>query len=64
MDYLAYYENWLGARRSWARLRFVPKWTSPDGLTMWMVFSVYDSAPEYHDCFNLVKATLTLRTLE
>jgi hypothetical protein len=59
---VAYYEDWLGADGGHGlSYSFVPKWTSPDGLTMWMVFSANGGAPQYHDRFNLVKATLRLR---
>jgi hypothetical protein len=38
---------------------------SPDGLTLWTVFSVYGDGARQgigaHDQFNLVKATLVLR---
>ena len=38
---------------------------SADGFTLWCVFSVYGAGAKKgvkaHDCFNLVKATLTLR---
>jgi hypothetical protein len=41
---------------------FPQKWMSPDGLTLWSVFSVYGEGAKRginaHDRFNLVKATL------
>ena len=44
---------------------FRQKWMSPDGLTMWCVFAVWGDGAKVgvkaHDCFNLVKTTLTLR---
>jgi hypothetical protein len=43
---------------------FPSKWISPDGLTLWCVFSVYGEGAKTgikaHDKFNLVKASLTL----
>ena len=59
---VAYYEDWLGADGGHGLgYSFVPKWTSSDGLTMWMVFSVNGGAPQYDDRFNLVKATLRIQ---
>ena len=62
---VAYYDNWIGANGNNGTCAlvngFVNKWTSPDGLTMWMIFSVHcDSSSKYHDHFNLIKANLTL----
>jgi hypothetical protein len=54
---VAYYTNWIDAKPKFS-FEFPSKWISSDGKTLWMIFSgtgVYDS-------FNLVKATLTLRT--
>jgi hypothetical protein len=53
---VAYYDNWggFGTGESLG-YHFSNKWTSPDGLTMWMDFSAGGI-----DSFNLVKATLTL----
>ena len=66
---VAYYSNWGnfnsgdGYALGW---EFPTKWISPDGLTMWCVFSGYDSngdlpdgAREF-DRFNIVKATLKI----
>jgi hypothetical protein len=53
---VAYYSEWLDSTRKITYV-FNPKWISPDGKTMFMVFSGTD-----HDAFNLVKATLKLRT--
>jgi uncharacterized protein DUF4185 len=53
---VAYYDNWggFGAGEELG-YNFSNKWTSSDGLTMWMDFSAGGL-----DSFNLVKATLTL----
>jgi hypothetical protein len=54
---VAYYENWGGFSGTEALLYSFPsKWISPDGKTMWMVFSSTGTL----DSFNLVKATLKL----
>jgi hypothetical protein len=65
---VAYYDDWIGAGTGEALgYYFLGKWTSEDGLTLWMVFSCHSSpegescADEYHDQFNLIKATITLR---
>jgi hypothetical protein len=65
---VAYYDNWLDAGAGEALGYYFPrKWMSEDGLTLWMVFSCHSApegegcADEYHDQFNLIKATLTLK---
>lgn len=59
---IAYYDNWLTAGGGYGlTYSFANKWTSADGLTMWMVFSVYDGAEKYHDRFNLIKTELVLK---
>lgn len=53
---VAYYDNWGGfGTGGELGYNFSNKWTSSDGLTMWMDFSAGGL-----DSFNLVKATLTL----
>ena len=41
---------------------FPQKWMSPDGLTLWSIFSVYGEGAKQginaHDKFNLVKVIL------
>jgi hypothetical protein len=65
---VAYYENWgrMSAVGEGLSCEFPPKWISADGLTLWSVFSVYGEGGKQgvhgHDKFNLLKATLTLRT--
>jgi hypothetical protein len=54
---VAYYKNWIDSTPKFG-FDFPPKWMSPDGKTLWMVFSgigIYDS-------FNVVRATLKLKT--
>jgi hypothetical protein len=54
---VAYYTNWIDTTPKFC-FQFPSKWISPDGKTLWMIFSgtgVYDS-------FNIVKATLKLKT--
>lgn len=61
---VAYYDNWLGATPNSCGLlySFPNKWTTSDGKTMWMVFSMHcDNKNKYHDRFNLIKATLILK---
>ena len=65
---VAYYDDWIGAGTGEALGYYFPgKWMSKDGLTLWMVFSCHSSAEgercvdEYHDQFNLIKATITLK---
>ncbi len=61
---VAYSEDWGRMGRSGEGLScdFPPKWMSPDGLTLWSIFSVYGAGAKKginaHDRFNLVKATL------
>ncbi|HUT95552.1 MAG TPA: DUF4185 domain-containing protein [Thermoguttaceae bacterium] len=63
----AYYETWgeMGLEGHGLNCDFPQKWISPDGLTMWCVFSVYGAGAaqgiQAHDRFNLVKVSLTLR---
>jgi hypothetical protein len=64
---VAYYDNWMEAGGGEALGYYFPgKWMIEDGLTLWMVFSCHNAqegegcADEYHDRFNLIKATLTL----
>jgi len=62
---ISYYENWGEMARIGEGLscEFPSKWISPDGLTLWCVFSVYGEGAKKgikaHDKFNLVKASLT-----
>lgn len=64
---VAYYEDWgdMGSDGHGLTCSFPRKWMSADGLTMWCVFSVYGEGAKQgikaHDCFNLVKLTLSLR---
>jgi hypothetical protein len=64
---VGYYEDWggMGVDGQGLTCNFPQKWMSPDGLTLWCVFSAYGSGAQQgvraHDQFNLVKATLTLR---
>jgi len=54
---VAYYEKWGGFTKGETLGYDIPaKWISPDGTTLWMVFS----SQGLLDSFNLVKATLTL----
>ena len=66
---VAYYNNWGNCKSkdghalAWS---FPTKWISPDGLTMWCIFSgnqhrsaLPDGAREFDRC-NIVKATLNL----
>jgi len=61
---IAYYEDWgqMAAEGEGLTCGFPQKWMSPDGLTLWSVFSVYGEGAKRginaHDKFNLVKATL------
>ena len=65
---VAYYENWgeMGLEGHGLTCSFPSKCMSADGLTLWCIFSVYcDGAKEginAHDRFNLLKATISLRT--
>jgi hypothetical protein len=64
---VAYHESWggMGVEGHGLNCDFPQKWMSPDGLTLWTVFSVYGDGARQgigaHDQFNLVKATLVLR---
>jgi hypothetical protein len=63
---VAYEESWgqMGPGGEGLSCEFPQKWMSPDGLTLWSVFSVYGDGAKHgingHDKFNLVKATLTV----
>jgi hypothetical protein len=67
---IAYYEDWgkMGPEGEGLTCGFPQKWMSPDGLTLWSVFSVYGDGAKKginaHDRFNLVKATLQLQPLD
>ena len=54
----------MGAAGEGLSCDFPQKWMSPDGLTLWSIFSVYGPGAKLginaHDRFNLVKATLKL----
>jgi hypothetical protein len=54
----------MGAGGEGLTSSFPQKWMSPDGLTMWNVFSVYGTGAQTgvngHDRFNLVRTRLTL----
>jgi Domain of unknown function (DUF4185) len=64
---VAYYERWggMGSEGEGLTCSFPRKWMSPDGLTLWCVFSAYGPGAKEgihaHDRFNLVKATLLRR---
>lgn len=53
---VGYFENWIDSNYKFTFV-FNQKWMSPDGLTMWMVFS----GTGKYDSFNVIKANLTLR---
>jgi hypothetical protein len=61
---IAYYEDWgqMGPGGEGLTCGFPQKWMSPDGLTLWCIFSVYGDGAKQgikaHDRFNLIKATL------
>src|ERR1039458_6212458 len=61
---VSYSEHWgqMGATGEGLTCDFPQKWMSPDGLTLWSIFSVYGPGAKLgikaHDRFNLVKATL------
>lgn len=60
----ATYRNWGGFGRREALLWSIPtKWISPDGKTLWVVFSAGRLRPDdgLLDSFNLVRATLRCR---
>lgn len=58
---IGYYEDWGGFKAEttgdFLSLRIPSKWLSPDGKTLWAVFSGLKSL----DSFNLVKGVLSLR---
>jgi hypothetical protein len=62
---VAYYSNWgrMGAEGEGLTCEFPQKWMSPDGLTLWAIFSVYGGSAKKginaHDRFNLIKVTLS-----
>jgi hypothetical protein len=62
---IAYYEDWgkMGSEGEGLTCGFPEKWMSPDGLTLWSIFSVYGAGAKQgikaHDRFNLVRATLS-----
>lgn len=64
---VSYAEDWAGMGSAGEGLscEFPQKWMSPDGQTLWCVFSVYGPGAKQglnaHDRFNLVKVTLELR---
>ncbi|MDB5357920.1 MAG: hypothetical protein JWN24_4373 [Phycisphaerales bacterium] len=61
---VGYYDHWaeMGAEGEGLTCSFPAKWISPDGLTLWCIFSAYGEGAKRginaHDKFNLVKATL------
>jgi hypothetical protein len=63
---VAYYEDWggMGSQGDGLTCSFPQKWRSPDGLTLWCIFSVYGEGAKQgihaHDRFNLVQASLQL----
>ena len=61
---VGYYENWgdLGDKpdHEYLGLHLPAKWISPEGTSLWTLFSSVDD----YDSFNLVKLTLTLSTTE
>ncbi len=65
---VAYYEDWgqMGTKGEGLSCEFPQKWMRGDGLTLWSIFSVYGEGGKKginaHDRFNVVKATLQLRT--
>ncbi len=65
---IAYYENWggMGSEGEGLTCGFPQQWMSADGLTLWSIFSVYGEGAKTgihaHDRFNLVKATLRLKS--
>jgi hypothetical protein len=61
---IAYYQNWGGyGKRESLGIDFPTKWTSPDGRSLWAVFSAgrLGGGDDMLDSFNLVKLTLILR---
>ncbi len=65
---VAYYEGWgqMGSEGEGLTCGFPASWMSADGLTLWSIFSVYGEGAKQgikaHDCFNLIKASLQLRS--
>jgi hypothetical protein len=65
---LIYTADWLGLSDSGPRgealsMGFSNKWSGRDehgGVYAWMIFSCYGCAEQYHDQFNLIKATFHL----
>lgn len=63
---VAYREDWggMGSKGEGLTCDFPEKWMSPDGRTLWNVFSVYGPGAKQginaHDRFNLVKVSLDL----
>ena len=64
---VAYEDHWgeMGTEGEGLTCSFPAKWQSPDGQTLWCIFSAYGPGAKQgidaHDKFNLVKATLELR---
>lgn len=64
---VAYEEHWgqMGLEGQGLTCSFPAKWMSPDGKTLWCVFSAYGPGAKLgidaHDKFNLVKATIVTR---
>lgn len=62
-----YEENWggMGIEGQGLTCSFPAKWMSPDGQTLWCIFSAYGPGAkrgiDAHDKFNLVKATIHLK---
>ncbi len=59
---LAYYENWGGFNQTASEgngMTFPAKWISPDGRTLWAVFSgLKTSEVNFFDSFNVARLTL------
>jgi len=64
---VAYYEDWgqMGTAGEGLTCDFPAKWMSPDGRTLWSIFSAYGAGAKQgvaaHDRFNLVQAILQVR---
>jgi outer membrane protein assembly factor BamB len=64
---VAYEDHWgdMDSEGEGLTCSFPAKWISPDGQTLWCIFSAYGPGAKQgidaHDKFNLVKATLELR---
>jgi hypothetical protein len=54
---VAYYTNWIDKKPKFC-FQFPSKWISPDGKTLWMIFSGVD----IYDSVNVLKAALRLKT--